>query len=646
MRGSLQDRKRYSSFGMGIHAKPSVLFSSFGRKAVFYLLCAVILGILTQPGTSQAAKNEIGISGWQGAQNSGSTFSVSVTGIDSGTVQFIASNCSVSPSNGSCSDSFKVRVGNAGKYTISAVIRASDGQEYSISCSGIAGKADQAPLRIKGWGDTRDYYSHFDIQVLGGSTDGTITFETDGCSVSPASGTRATLFRVTITRVGGYSLQARMEGDANYNPVYSVRQGGTAAKATQPPIEIKGWKETSTYGDVFTVSIAGGSTKEQLLVEASGCTVTKLDGSEYEISIDRAGPYTLSASRAGNYGYSAVSTYVSGIAKKAKTSQLTISGWDHYKNCNDAFPIIVRGGMKDAEIYFSTVGCTVTPPTGTIDTTFVVKIDTVGQYSLVAYAIGSSNYEDAKSRFLTGSAEKAVQNKVTIDGWNSSASAGTSFDIEIVGGNGTGALAVTTEGGCNAVLKDAEANLYTVQVTAYSGESYGVKAFKSGDASYADSNVATASGKAKVNDKATAITVVGWNSEAVCGDSFIITFSGGSGNGKFTFETEGCSINPPEGTINDAYTVTVTANAGETYSLNILRHGDGRYTGSTTVRSGSVGRGSIRKNLDGSDSEMPPHDSEMTVLLWIGCGIFFLFILVLLMFIRQKMEMHKRVSKR
>ncbi len=643
MSSNLTDRTRAGSFGKHLHPRSSGFFFFFVGRAVFLFACCLLLSLVIRPDASLAAAKDIGISGWQGAQNSGSSFNVKVAGVSSGTVRFIASNCTVSPASGSCSDTFKVRVGNAGKYTISAVIQSSDGQEYSISCNGIAGKADQAPLYIKGWGDTRDYYSHFDIQVLGGSTDGTITFETDGCSVSPASGARTTLFRVTITRVGGYSLQARMEGNANYNPVYSVRQGGTAAKASQPPIKVEGWKEISTYGDVFTVSISGGSTKEQLLVEATGCTLTKLEGSEYEVSIDRAGPYTLSASRAGNYGYSGVSTYVSGIAKKAKTSQLTISGWDHYKNCNDAFPIAVRGGMKDAEIYFSTVGCTVTPATGTIDTNFMVKIDTVGQYSLVAYAIGSSNYEDAKSRFLTGTADKAAQSKVSIDGWNSTAAAGTSFDVEIVGGNGTGALAVTTEGGCNAVLKDAEANLYTVQVTAYSGDSYGIKAFKSGDASYTESNVATATGKASLNDHAAAISVLGWNSEAVCGDSFIISLSGGSGNGKFTFETEGCSINPGEGTINDTYTVTVTAKEGETYSLNIMRHKDGRYTGSNTVRSGSVSRGTIRKNLD---TEMPPNDGGTTVLLWLGVGIACLFVLVLLMFIRQKMEENRRTARR
>ena len=276
-----------------------------------FLAFAVLLLSLICPAISFAAGN-ISVAGWQGAQNSGGQFSVSISGISEGSVRFITNNCTVSPSSGPCSGQYSVRVGNAGKYSIAAVIKDTEGKEYSISCDGTAGKADQDPIYIKGWGDTKDYYNHFDIQVLGGSTDGKITFETDGCSVSPASGTRTTIYRVTVTRVGAYSLKACMEGNSNYNPTYTVKQAGTAKKASQPPIVISGWNDSAAYGDSFTVSVSGGSTSEPLVIDATGCELTQLEGSSYEVSITQAGPYTLSASRAGNYGYYGVSAYACG----------------------------------------------------------------------------------------------------------------------------------------------------------------------------------------------------------------------------------------------------------------------------------------------------------------------------------------------
>ena len=521
------------------------------------------------------------IENWQGAKNCGDSFTVQASkGI--GSVSLTGSNCSVSPSSGKGGDSFTVGVSGAGVYSINVTYTDGAGKQHTKVCTGLAGKADQEPLTVKGWGAERNYYQTFTIQVMGGTTGGSITFETDGCAVSPTVGTSATLFTVTVSRVGEYHLRARMAGNSDYADVFSALQSGVANKSAQYPIEISGWEEKITFGDTFRITVSGGTTSEVLNLETVGCTLTKESNVEYEVSVDKVGAYSLTATRAGNYGYTDVAASAGGVCVRAKQPSMYLTGWSDDSNCNDSFPIHVVGGMEGGTVHFVAVGCSVSPLTGTTETTFVVTVNTVGDYKLTACMDETVNYSSVSAHTQTGTAGKATQNKLVVDGWDASATKGDSFDVRLLGGGGTGRTTVSTTGGCTAVLKNGEADVYTVTVTGESGEAYSMTATKAGDATYHEISAATAKGKA-AKQHTEALSVDGWNDAAAQGETFLIAINGGGGD--VSFETEGCTVAENQ---DGAYVVTVNAEVGGAYSLMVNRTSGNGTAHASTIRSGSV----------------------------------------------------------
>jgi hypothetical protein len=135
------------------------------------------------------------------------------------------------------------------------------------------------PLSISGWGGGDDYYDRFPIRITGGSTNGAISFQTDGCTVSPEVGNADTTFEITVTRVGAYTLTAKMDGDTNYNTAYSALLSGCSSKSNQSNIRIEGWVSDAKCGEPFVLRVYGGSTSEALSLSASNCTAVLLSGS-------------------------------------------------------------------------------------------------------------------------------------------------------------------------------------------------------------------------------------------------------------------------------------------------------------------------------------------------------------------------------
>ena len=531
--------------------------------------------------------NALSIVSWQGAKNCGESFEVTLKGVsESEPVQFSATNCTVFPQNGTGADSYTVTVTGSGTYSLTAT---SSG--VSDLCrdtrTGVAGRADQMPLNISGWGGGNDYYDHFKIQVAGGSTNGAISFQTDGCTVSPAVGTPDTEFEVTVTRVGAYELTAMMDGDDNYNSAYSARLSGCSSKSNQSPIQIEGWVEDAKSGESFTARIHGGSTSEALTLSASGCSFTKVSSDEYEFTVDTVGPYAVTATRAGNYGYNGVSASANGISVKTHARTLSVSGWSETKNCNDSFPITVMGGASGAQITFAASGCTVSPATGTTDTKYTVTVTSAGGYSLSAVMAETATCEAEQTRTYHGESGKGVQGQLRVENWIESAPAGSAFEIAIEGGSGTGSTTLTTNDGCAARLKSGETNIYIVSVYPLAGREYSVSIGKAGDATYEAANPVTFSGTTSGAVQAS-LAINGWNESAYSGDSFDITLSGGSGKGKLEFTLSGCKIAPTSGGMSDTYTVTVTALEGEAYSLSLTRTGDENYTAASVKQAGTV----------------------------------------------------------
>lgn len=602
----------------------------------------------TLRGTAPAGgePSELFVSGWQGAKNFLDSFPINVGGgFAGGEIRFLTNNCKVSPATGTVNDTFTVTVTGAGAYSMTAVMGGdASHKEISESCSGVAGKADQEPLSITGWGSTRDYYRTFTIQVSGGTTKGAVRFETEGCNVSPATGNINSVYTVTVTRVDAYSLTAVMDGNANYSDAHSAQYTGMSGKADQASIMIEGFVSSSYYGDSFPVKIAGGSTSEPLTIAATGCEVVKDSGNNYTVTVTAVGPYSITASRAGNYGYNTESASVCGVSKRASQSNLSISGWSENKNVADSFSIRVKGGMAGGTVCFATTGCTISPSSGTTESTFIVTVDTVGTYTLTAFIEGDDAHLESASREHKGTAGKAVQTSLEIQNWNENAPKGGSFDVTVLGGNGSGAMSVTTDNGCIAMLKRGESAVYTVTVTANNGEPYSLSIGKSGDANYGEAPVKTLTGIAGKSAQSE-LNVNGWKDSSQKGEEFAIQIAGGNGDGNISFEAVGCKVYPESGDIDDVYQVVVTAAEGEAYSLSVKRSGDGIYANTSTLRSGNV-RKSALTEMHASEPET--HDPEVPLLgdgfdIWILIGMLsILLVLVAIALVLQQQQKQQR----
>lgn len=529
--------------------------------------------------------NALSIVSWQGAKNCGESFEVSLNGVSpTEPVTFTANNCTVFPQNGTGADTYTVTVTGSGAYSLTALSSGTSDLARDTR-TGLAGRTDQMPLSVSGWGGAGNYYDHFKIHILGGNTNGAISFQTDGCTVSPAVGTVDTAFEVTVTRVGAYSLTAMMDGNTNYNSTYSALLSGCASKSNQSALHIENWVEDAKSGETFTLRIYGGTTSEALALSTVGCTVNKLSNEEYEVTVDAVGPYAITATRAGNYGYNSVYASMSGVSVKTHAKSLAVSGWLETKNCNDSFPIQVVGGPDGAPISFVASGCTVSPASGTSDTKYTVTVTSAGGYSLNAVMGETDQYESQLTRTYQGQSGKGIQNALQIENWIASASAGSTFEITVGGGNGTGTTTLSTNDGCAARLKSGESNVYIISVYPLAGKDYSVSVSKSGDATYEASAPATFEGTT-AGAVQTALAINGWNDNAFSGSTFDIQLSGGNGSGAIEFAPQGCKVEPAANDGN--YTVTITALGGEPYSLSVSRAGDTLYTPASIQQSGTT----------------------------------------------------------
>ena len=580
------------------------------------------------PGVSELKirdANALSILSWQGAKNCGESFDITLQGVSATEpIAFTSENCTVFPLNGTGADTYTVTVTGAGPYSLTAVSSGVSDLARDIR-TGLAGRADQMPLSVSGWGGAKDYYDHFKIQIYGGNTNGAISFLADGCTVSPAVGTADTEFEVTVTRVGSYSLTAMMDGNSNYNSAYSAILSGCSSKSDQSAIRIQDWVSDAKSGEPFTLRISGGSTKEAMTISTVGCTATKLSNEEYEVTVDAVGPYAITATRPGNYGYNNVSASMSGIAVKARSHTLAVSGWSETKNCNDSFPIKVVGGFDDAAISFVASGCTVSPASGTKSTKFSVTVTSAGGYSLSAVMAETDQYESQQTRTYIGQSGKGIQNPLQIENWVENAPAGSAFEVKVSGGDGTGATTLTTNDGCAARLKSGESNVYIISVYPLAGKDYSIVASKAGDATYEASTPASFNGTTAGAVQA-ALAINGWNDSAFSGSTFDIQLSGGSGDGKIEFKPVGCKVDAA--TESDTYTVTITALEGEPYSLNVTRTGDGNYTPISADASGTSRH--FEKTATDSALEQQPTQNSTYSWIYLCGGIILLFGVVLL----------------
>lgn len=579
------------------------------------------------PGVSDFAirdANAISIVSWQGAKNCGESFEVSLNGVsETEPITFSANNCTVFPQNGTGADTYIVTVTGSGPYSLTAAKNGTTDLARDTR-TGVAGRADQMPLSVNGWGGGEDYYDRFKINILGGSTGGAISFQADGCTVSPAVGTASTEFEVTVTRVGSYSLVAMMDGNENYNMAYSAILSGCSSKSNQSSLRIEDWVSDAKTGETFTLRIRGGSTSEAPTLSTVNCTAVQLSADQYEITVDAVGPYAVTATRPGNYGYNSVSASESGVSEKMRPHTLSVSGWSETKNCNDTFPIKIVGAIDGAPISFMASGCIVSPATGTPDTKFSVTVTSAGGYSLSAVMGETVTVESQQTRTYYGQSGKGTQNALQIENWIANAPAGSVFEVTVTGGNGMGATTLSTNDGCQARLKDGESSVYLISVYPLAGKDYSVSVSKAGDATYEPSATALFEGTT-AGAVQSALAMSGWNNNAFPGSTFDIRLTGGSGDGALDFETNGCKVDPAE---DGSYTVTITAPEGEPYSLSATRAGDGNYTPTSISQSGTARY--LEESRSTVDNMLEPINNSTYSWIYICGGIVLLFGVVLL----------------
>ena len=137
---------------------------------------------------------------------------------------------------------------------------------------------------------------------------------------------------------------------------------------------------------------------------------------------------------------------------------------------------------------------------------------------------------------------------------------------------------------------------------------------------------------------------LGWRQDEQTGGTFTITLSGGSGNGKVSFDTEGCRVVPESGAIGDTYSVTVTAQEGAGYALTVNHAADGGYAHASTLRSGSAqlaAQSAQRAQNLRRQQEPRPSANEADTLLLI-CGVLLIGIVAILTLIVGRKAFRRR----
>jgi hypothetical protein len=415
--------------------------------------------------------NALSIVSWQGAKNCGDSFPVTLQGVDEEkVVSFSTTNCTVFPQTGPANGTYTVTVTGAGAYSMTAI---ADGESAASMCdtrTGVAGKADQASLSVGGWGGAQDYYHTFNIIVFGGSTDGAITFETDGCTVSPTTGRSGGTFLVTVTRVGSYGLTAMMDGDRNFNNAYSAYMSGCASKSNQAPIHIEDWQATPAERYLPRQDLRRQH-QRGVVGRIARCTVEKVSSMN-----------TRSASRRWGRMRSPLPRRQLRILHRKRFGQRRCrkgrrafafgSGWASSKNCNDSFPIRVSGGVSDANDPFCGERLyRLRRPAERRTRSTRSPSHRPEAIRLTAMMDGTDSYESASTRTYKASPARACKARCAFENWIESELAGSSFEITVSAEAGPARLPYHDDG-MHRAAENRETNVYVVSVNPLANTPY------------------------------------------------------------------------------------------------------------------------------------------------------------------------------
>lgn len=169
-----------------------------------------------------------------------------------------------------------------------------NGIEFTKIIDISVNKADQNVLSVDGVSDKTYGDASFDLSVLGGTTDGNVTYFSNNENVATIDGNT-----VSIVGVGEASISATMEGDDNFNPITSDAVTLHVAPAT--PAVIVDATEKVKYG-LTNVSEVVSSLQSLIISQVVEGQVASTTWRDVPSKFTKSGVMTAEITYAPEYG--------------------------------------------------------------------------------------------------------------------------------------------------------------------------------------------------------------------------------------------------------------------------------------------------------------------------------------------------------
>ena len=450
----------------------------------------------------------------------------------------------------------KVTIKGVGYVEITAT--KSGGANYnniSDRISFTVNKANQPDFRIISLPSYIEYEDSFTLKTDGVKGKGAITWAVT------AGGEYADINsegKVTITGVGYVEITATIAGDENFNAAVAL-VSFTVNKENQAEFTITGLPASVAYDDVFTLQAKGGTGAGAVMWKVTvGNEFAEIEEATGKVTIKGVGYVEITATKSGGENYNDISDRISFTVNKANQPDFRIIELPSYIKYEDVFTLKTDGVKGQGAITWAVTegrAYADVAPNGK------VTITGVGYVEITATIASDGNY-NAAIAMVSFTVNKENQAAFTITGLPASIAYEDVFTLGTTGGTGGGAVSWAVTVGREYADINAEGKV-TVKGVGY----VEITATKSGGDNYNDISDKVSFTVNKANQEA--LTISGLLNSVTYGDKdFLLTVSGGSGNGAISWDYTGkvtisVAQNVATITVNGAGEVTITATKAE-----------------------------------------------------------------------------------